>query len=460
MPVNSFEDYPMTWKPELNRNSGPLYLALADRLERDILDGLLLPGTKLPPQRELADFLDINVSTVSKAFRVCELKGLLSATIGSGTYVSYNALTNLRLLADKTSTHIIDMGATVPNADANKLLLAHLKDMLSEADAERYFRYNRPGDTTWQKDAAVSWLKGFGLETEPESIFFSNGGQNAIAAVLMGLFREGDRIGVSPHTYSDMKSVAVMLGIQLFPIKHTDDEIDIDALVYTCKNYNLKGVYIISDCQNPTTRTMTAAERKALASLAKKQDILIIEDGTYSPMSGALPSIASFAPERTIFIASLSKAIAPGLRLAYLSIPPNYRQRVSDALYNLNISVSPISAELTARLIASGQVNEVLRINRQKTALRNQIVDAFLSDYDCRGGEACIFRWLNLPESITGTEFEELALKHGVQVYAAKRFAVGITTPDSAVRLAICAPPEISEMERGLKILKQLLDGL
>lgn len=79
MPYNSFADYPMSWKPVLDRNSRPLYLALARQLADDVMNGILLPGTKLPPQRELADFLDINVSTVSRAFRLCSDKGLLTS---------------------------------------------------------------------------------------------------------------------------------------------------------------------------------------------------------------------------------------------------------------------------------------------------------------------------------------------------------------------------------------------
>ena len=61
MPVNSFENYPMSWKPTLQHSKKPLYLTLAEQLEQDIHNGTLRPGTKLPPQRELADFLDIKV---------------------------------------------------------------------------------------------------------------------------------------------------------------------------------------------------------------------------------------------------------------------------------------------------------------------------------------------------------------------------------------------------------------
>ena len=71
MPINSFEHYPMSWKPEIDKSQKPIYQALAGQLEQDIMNGLLLPGTKLPPQRELADYLDLNLSTISKAFKVC-----------------------------------------------------------------------------------------------------------------------------------------------------------------------------------------------------------------------------------------------------------------------------------------------------------------------------------------------------------------------------------------------------
>ena len=122
MPFNSFDDYPLTWRPVLDKSQRALYRELAAQLETDIHNGIVKPGTKLPPQRELADYLDINVSTVSKAFRLCEQKGLLSAAVGSGTFVSYDALTSVRLLHDHKDSQIIDMGSTVPESSANTLL--------------------------------------------------------------------------------------------------------------------------------------------------------------------------------------------------------------------------------------------------------------------------------------------------------------------------------------------------
>lgn len=431
---------------------------MADELEKDIIRGSLLPGTKLPPQRELADYLDINVSTVSKAFRVCELKGLLSSTIGRGTFVSYGALANNRLLTEGNTEQLIEMGATVPETSANELLLKVSKSMLNDRDADKWFSYNRPTDTIWQKDAAVRFLDRCGVAASEENVLFSNGGQNALTAILAGLFHYGDRIGVDAHTYSGIKTSAAMLGIQLIPIKQQEDEIDMDSLRSACKNDGIKGIYVIPAHQNPTTKTMSLQKRKSIAEAAREYDLVVIEDGTYQLMAEPIAPITAFIPERSIYIASLSKSIAPGLRLAYVASPALYRPAISDTLYTLNVSVSPFMAELSSRVIVSGLLDEIIQKHRANTKERNLIVNGYLNKYECRGDPYCIFRWLKLPDTLSGLEFERNAYLKGVQVYAAERFAVGTTTPEHAVRLAICAPKTIAELKKGMEILKSILD--
>lgn len=120
MPVNSFDNYPMNWKPDLSKTAGPKYKALVKLLEEDIKNGTLKAGTKLPPQRELADFLDVNLSTISKAYKLCEQKGLISAAVGSGTYVSSDAATDPVFLCETDNTPIIKMGAIVPFVTSNQ----------------------------------------------------------------------------------------------------------------------------------------------------------------------------------------------------------------------------------------------------------------------------------------------------------------------------------------------------
>ncbi|MEC0283307.1 aminotransferase-like domain-containing protein [Terribacillus saccharophilus] len=461
MPINSFENYPMSWKPSIDKNKKPIYNVISEQLEHDIVNGVLVPGTKLPPQRELADYLDLNVSTISKAFKVCELKGLLSASVGSGTYVSYDALSNAYLLEDTKPKHLIEMGATLPDDASYEPLLHQLKSMLQESNYEKWFGYGRYGESSWQKDAAVKLMQRSGFETSVEHILFANGGQNAIASTLASLCKPGDRIGVDLHTYPGLKTVASMLSVQTVPIKSDKYEMSPESLEYACKNENIKGIYLIPDYHNPTASFLSVEKRKSIAEIAKKYNLFVIEDASYHLLNKEpLPALASFAPEQVIHIASLSKSLAPGLRLAYVAVPNQFKEPLSKALYNLNITVSPLLAELAARTIVSNQFEVLIEGHHEQTIRRNQIANKYFEDYKCLGVETGIFRWLLLPGRITGAAFEILAAQQGVQVYAADRFVVGNSSPERAVRVSVCAPKTIEELEQGLVILKQLLDKI
>ncbi|MES9685604.1 GntR family transcriptional regulator [Bacillus sp. AFS001701] len=461
MSINSFENYPMSWNPSTDKNKKPIYQAIAGQLEKDILNGVLLPGTKLPPQRELADYLDLNLSTISKAFKVCELKGLLSASVGSGTFVSYDALSNAYLLEDTKPKHLIEMGATLPDNASYEPLLLQLKNMLQETDYEKWFGYGRAGESLWQKDAAIKLIRRGGFDTTVDHILFANGGQNAIAATLASLCKPGDRIGADDHTYPGLKTIAAMLSVQIVPIKSENYEMSPTAFEYACRNDNIKGIYLIPDYHNPTASCLSVENRKKIAAIAKKYNQFIIEDATYNLLNEKpIPAVASFAPEQSIYIASLSKSIAPGLRLAYVAVPSRFKESISKALYNLNISVSPLFSELAARTIVSNQFENIIKAHREQTIRRNQVVNKYLSNYTCLGSERGIFRWLLLPGKVTGAEFEKLAAQQGVQVYAAERFVVGKSCPERAVRVSVCAPDTLEELEQGLMILKRLLKDL
>lgn len=459
MPINSFDDYPMSWKPTVDRNAKSIYLFLANQLERDIKEGALLPGTKLPPQRELADFLDINVSTVTKAFKTCELKGLLSATVGRGTFVSYDALSNAYLLDhSKPKANIIEMGTSTGGNSSYEQVLIQLKQMLNDDNYDRWFDYARQDDVVWQKDAAIKFMAMNGYNTTLETILFANGGQNSIAAAFLGLCKYGDKIGVDPHTLSGVKTLANSTGVQLVPIKQNNDEMDDDILEYACKNEHIKGIYLIPECHNPTTHRMSRERRRAIAEIARKYNVFIIEDAIFPLMyEKQIEPIASLAPDNTIYIASASKIIAPGLRFAYISVPIRYKKAVMHALYNMNVSVSPLISELVARIIVSNSVADMVARHRNFAAERNRLVDKILVDFECKGNESSVFRWLKLPKNVTGQEFEMLALREGVQVFGAERFAIGNTRPERAVRLAICTPKTIKELEAGLVALRNLL---
>lgn len=458
MPVNSFENYPMSWKPDLSKAEGPLYKALAAMLEADIKNGTLIPGTKLPPQRELADYLDVNLSTVSRAFKLCEQSGLVCAAVGNGTYVASDAGTSSILSPSPDQMHLIEMGAILPHAKPNKIMVDYMQKMLSEPDSERLFQYGSIGGTTWQREAAVKWIGKVGYPVEADSILFAAGGQNAIAAILASLFKAGDRIGTDPLTYPGFKTAAKMLGIQLVPLEWKDNEITEEGLISACKNDRLKGLYIIPDYHNPTTHTMSLNTRKMIAEVVRKLNIIVIEDAINSMLkTSPLPPVAAFAPDQVIHITSLSKVISPGLRLAFVTAPEAYRTEISTGIYNQNIMVAPFLLELSARLIQTKKADSIAAERREYTRQQNRIVNHYLGEFEVHGEDGCPFHWIMLPEAFTGKSFEICARNEGVIVYSGERFLVGNSRTPAAVRISVTAAKNPAEFEKGIKILRSIL---
>lgn len=458
MSVNSFDDYPMSWRPDLTGAAGPKYLALVKMLEEDIKSGVLKAGTKLPPQRELADFLDVNLSTVSRAFKLCEQKGLLSASVGSGTFVSSDVAVDSILLCGNENTHMIEMGAIVPLVASNDKVKQYMEQLLKRPDALQLFSYGAPEGTVRHRKAGVAWLGRSGFDTDSSHIVLAAGGQNALTASLAACFRNGDKIGADPLTYPGVKTAAKLLGIQLIPIQCRNYEMTEEGIRYALQNENIKGIYVVPDYHNPTTHTMSLETRKMIAGLAKEKNLPVLEDSINNLLTDMpLPPIAAFAPEQVIYLSSLSKTVSAGLRTAFIHVPKQYHQDLAAALYSMNIAIPPLLATLSAGLIEDGIADEILMERKQMIAERNRIVNEILADLPIEGELTSPLRYLHLPERFTGKSFEACAREADVQVYGAERFSIGNKPVEKAVRLSIITPPTIEALEEGLTRLKKIL---
>lgn len=277
MPVNSFDDYPMNWKPSLADMKPPLYKALAQKLEEDIKSGHLHPGDLLPPQRELADFLDLNLSTITKAFKLCSQKGLITSSIGKGTFVAADAQVDSTLLAPSKAVGLIEMGAIHPAYEFNSAIQSLIVSLLASSVSQvgtnnqdsqslaphfqyaKLLEYNIPTGTPSQKHIGALWLQKAGLHVSEEQILLANGGQNALFTIFASLFQAGDRIGADPLVFAGAKTAAKMLGIQLIAIPSINDEMSAELLEQYCKTEGLKGIYTTSLMVSPLNAEIACA---------------------------------------------------------------------------------------------------------------------------------------------------------------------------------------------------------
>lgn len=457
MPVNSFEDYPMTWKPQKSDLEKPYYLSIASCLEKDILEGILPENTKLPPQRELADFLDLNLSTITRAYKLCELKGLLYAVTGKGTFISPGISAQDTFL-DRNS-HVIEMGMIQPFYECNQSILNASQLVLSNPDNINLFEYSNPFGTKRQIKSALKWLHHYGINAVKDNILLSAGAQNALSIILISLFKAGDKIAVDEFTYTNFKRLANFLHIQLIPIKTDEYGMSPSSLFQTCKNTEIKGIYLMPTCSNPTSIFMPADRRQEVADLARKFNLLLIEDDIYSFLSpGDVKSFYSMLPEQTIHICSISKSLSAGLRVAFLAFPPKYKEALVSGMLNINLKTVSINGEIVAELIESG---EAFKIVQNKIALsrnRNQIFQSIFH-IPIRDEIARFFYWIPIPDYLSSEELEIQALQKGVHILGSHRFAMNSKQSSAYFRVSITSPKNHNDLNNGLFILKNLLAG-
>lgn len=462
MPVNSFDDYPMSWKPLKSELEQPYYLSIASHLEEDILSGKLPVNTKLPPQRELADFLDLNVSTITRAYKLCELKGLLYAVTGKGTFVSPGISSQDTFL--NKGGGIIEMGIIQPFYESNKTVLNAARLVLNDPNSLRLFEYSDPLGTPRQLNAAAKWLSRLGITANTNNILLSAGAQNALSVILISLFQAGDKIAVDRFTYTNFKGLANFLHIQLIAVDTDEYGMRPKSLSFVCRNTNIKGIYLMPTCSNPTGVFMPQSRREELAKLIQRFGLLVIEDDIYSFLSAFTPSgctvkpFFALLPERTIHICSVSKSLCAGLRVALLAFPDKYRNSLVAGMLHINLKTVSLNSEIITTLMESGEAENIVREKIMLAHRRNQI---FYSVFPSSAPKQIenFFHWLPIPNGFPSEELELLALQKGIHVLGSHRFAIQNVNPSSSfVRVSITSPRTENELKSGLLILKSIFE--
>ena len=449
----------ITWYPKLTFNTKSITKEIAQMLEDDILSGKLKSGFKLPPQRVLANFLKVNHSTVTRAFKMCEAKGLISGVTGKGTFVSADAGIPQYLLNENDSK-IIEMGLVLPLYEVNPLIESSLRQIQNNINYNDVLRYVPPEGSAKHRYIAVKWLQKFFMKTDTNNIIITAGTQNALSVILTTLFNKGDKVIVDKYTYTGFKSLANLLGIALVPVEINENGINTDQIREICRKESIKGIYLIPDCHNPTSISLSENQRKIIANIVLEYDLLLIEDSYYAFASEKkLKPISYFAPSNCFYIASFSKSINPSFRIAYLISPKAYNQKLISGINNLTWMASPINAEIISQMVRFKFYDEIIKAKRIAITKRNKLVDEILRDYDLLPNDYCFFRYLKLPQGMSGRNFEFECFKRGVQVFSLDRFSVDSLNSENSARISVSGPKTLNQLKAGLIIIKDVLDN-
>jgi len=434
---------------------GPVYLAIADALGAAVGAGELVPGERLPTHRALARELGVNVVTITRAYAEAGRRGLVDGHVGRGTFV--RALEPL-----PGARRVRASGAGVIDLSQNQLALAAgVFDGLFASHARRLEGALRAGYASAgqaeHRAAGAAWLARAGVSVEAEEVLVTTGGQEALAVALIAEVKAGDTVLVEELTYGGFKTLAALLRLKLVPVAMDADGLVPEALEQACLRSNPALLYCMPNLHNPTGSVLAPARRVRVAELARRFGFRVLEDDAAGFLLDTPPApIFAHAPERTLFVTSLSKSLSPSLRVGYLAARGARFEAVQGAHAALTWMTPAVTAEIASQAITSGLLVRVVEQKRVEVRRRRALATRLLGALTTRSHAASPCLWGELAEPWRAEEFVAAAERAGVLVTGPEVFAAARTHTPQAVRLCLGAPAARSEVEEALTRLARL----
>jgi len=447
----------------LTEDESPVYRRLADAIAERIAAGTLAVGDRLPPQRDIARALGINVTTVTRALATLQQRGLLEARPGRGTTVAARQAAERPgfVSAPSDESGIIDLSVNRPATSAYLDALAALLPRLPKDPHYASLQdYHPPEGPLWARAAIADWLKAVAGDGDPGRVVLAAGAQHGLDCLLGAVTRQGEVVLADEVTYQGINALCRVHGLDLRGVAMDRGGMRPDAFDAACAQLRPRAVFLVPTLHNPTTITLSEARRHELAAVARRHNVLIIEDDVYRPLADeALPSFASLEPELTVHIGALSKCLAPGLRLGFVIAPRAIAGQVAAALRINCWSISPLTALIGARMIEDGAAARIIEVQKQELRQRQAILSEILGRYDVQSQPSATHAWLRLPEPWRGAGFARTCLERGVALLPGDAFAVGREPVQHGVRINVGAARSQDDLRTALTIMAELLSA-
>lgn len=446
------DDHPPVWLPRLVLHGGPRFLQIADALQAAVADGSLKPGDRLPPQRQLAAQLDVDLTTITRAYDEARRRKLLEGRGARGTYVA----------APKVElSPVLDLSMNTPpppdGVDFDDMLKQGLAQVLMRADNASLMTYHLGGGSDSDRKAGARWLEPMFGHLDSGQVVVCPGAQAAIAALILALTQPGDLILAEPASYPGLRAAATQFGRRIIAVEADRHGMLPGMLEEACRAHKPTLVYLNPTCQNPTTVTLPERRRKELAAIARRCNVRIVEDDPYWLLADAPPPpIATFAPEQVYYISTLSKCLTPGLRVAFVLIRDQQeRERFLVALRSFALMVAPLTAALATQWILDGSADRLMEGVRKEARLRQRMARDILAGR-CNGAGDGLHVWLELPAYWNSSQLARAADSEGIAVTPAEAFASNGASVN-AIRISLGSTRDRGRLQAGLQRLSQLL---
>ena len=434
----------------------PKYRALAALIEHAIDSKELSFEQKLPAQRLLADSLNITHGTVTRAYALLEQRGLVTAKLGAGTFVSKVVeLSHFEGDTDFASSmqpmmgqqHVMTNALQSLSEDQSALTDVMVYKLNGLASHQRFFQ---------------QWLADKGFDCLNHPLIFTQGAQQGIFTTLATLCESGDTVIAESMCYPGFYHACHSLNLSLAQVDMHYEGIDLNQIEALCKSRTIKAVYITPNCQNPTNIRYSSDNLNALLALSRRYNFFIIEDGVNYclPEHWRLP-LWQQAPDRVFYISSFSKYFAGGLRAGYLLPPILWEQPILKQLHSECWAVSSMNFELIMRAIKSNEFTYNQTKLADEIRYRIEQIKKLLETYEIDAQFASLNVYIPLAQSQNMFEFCGVLKAHKVIVRTLDAFirdvpALKAESPNG-IRLTLGGPATRAEFDLGVTRIEAAL---
>lgn len=299
-----------------------------------------------------------------------------------------------------------------------------------------------------------------------DDILITSGAQQVMNLVAKVFCNAGDIVLCEDPSFIGSLNAFRSFGLNLVGVPLEQDGINIDALETKLKSQkNVRFIYVIPNFQNPSGITMSLEKRKAIYNLARKYDVLILEDNPYGEIrfkGEDIPSIKSFDTDgRVIYAGSFSKVLSPGMRLGYAIANKEVISKMTVCKQTDDVHTSMWSQLIAYHFMSDynfeKHLQKIRKIYLEKAELCMSLVDKYLKPavdyYKVEGG---LFLWCRLPQNIDMTTFCNNAIKNKVAVVPGTAFSVDVNAKSDRFRINYSTPTN-DQITEGIKILGSLL---
>jgi len=436
----------------------PRHLAgwLTTAVRDAITDGRLPAHARLPATRLLAGQLGVSRGVVVEAYQRLTDEGLLGGRRGGGTTVMTAAPVPGPVPAEVVSTRApIDLRPGLPDLSAfprQAWLRAERTALARTPDAE--LGYGDPRGTVALRTALAAWLaRSRGVRADPSTIVVVNGVAQGLALLAQVLAQRGvTTVGYEDPGSRGTRDQLERWGLALAPVPVDDAGLDVGALAGTA----VGTVFTTPAHQYPTGVVLAPPRRRALLQWARDGGLVIEDDYDAEHRYDRAPvaALAALAPERVVYLGSVSKTLAPALRLGWVVAPPDVREELVVRKQWSDITSPALGQLALAELITSGGFERHLRkVRARQRTRRDALLGALrthLPGARVHGIAAGLHLLVGLPDGVDDAAVADRALAAGVAVQSLSYHRLRPGRPGLVIGYASTTPDRLREGVRML----------